>query len=309
MPDPWTAAMLRGNFETAWRVCDRVLEARRGLDCSTWPRHLQFLWDGASLEGKHVLVHCYHGLGDTIQFVRLLTSLRAIARRITLRVQPALLDLLRGVNGVDDFLALDDSHADIERDIDIELMEVLHALRLSVVEIPSTTPYLHVAPARRSPTADGALRVGLAWRAGDWRPERSVPEALLEPLRHIRSVQWFSLQYPSRPPPFAMPSLACRDIRELGRRICTLDLVICVDTMTAHLAGALGAPAWTLLTHGCDWRWMKTRNDTPWYPTMRLYRQHRRGDWRRVLESVVAGLQAFTPARDTRSVGCTASSG
>ena len=319
LADPWTEAMMCGDFEAAWRVCDRVLAERRGRDCSRSPRHLQHIWDGSPLEGKHVLVRCYHGLGDTLQFARLLAPLRARARRVTVWVQPAILPLLQGAPGVDAVLPLHDGAPDVVYDADMELMEAAHALRLALHDLPGPLPYLNVAALSRSAASerkrrtDPALRVGLTWRSGGWNAARSMPPSALRRLANVRSVQWFSLQYPSEPPPFEMIELGCRDIPELAWRMHTLDLVVSVDTMTAHLAGALGLPIWTLLPRACDWRWMQQRTDSPWYPTMRLVRQSREGDWRGVVESVASALarlspgHEFTRARGTRSDGCTAS--
>jgi hypothetical protein len=309
--------MMRGDFAAAWRVCDRVLAARRGRDCSRWPRHLQHIWDGSSLAGKHVLVRCYHGLGDTLQFVRLLAPLHAQAQRITLWAQPALVDLLRGAPGVDAVLPLHDGPPDLEYDVDIELMETPHALRLSVCDLPGPVPYLSLPRSRTGwcehlgQAREESLRVGIAWRSGGWNDERSLPAYALRMLEEVPHVRWFSLQYPREPACLEMAELGCREITELAARMQRLDLVISVDTMTAHLAGALALPVWTVLPHECDWRWMRARRDTPWYPTMRLFRQSRPKEWRAVVADVARELGELGAirARGTRSACCRASSG
>jgi hypothetical protein len=326
--DSWTSAMRRGDFAEAWRICDAVLAERRGRNCSTWPRHLQYVWNGSPVDGRRVLVRCYHGLGDTIQFVRLLAPLRARARRVTLWVQPALIELLGGVRGADELLPLHDGAPHADYDVDVELMELPHVLRLSERDLPGEIPYIyvsHAAPSRASRLLSRAsagvaeLRVGLAWRAGDWDRRRSIPEAAIGRLLQVPRVQWVSLQYPDAPP-CNCEDQGCRDIRELGARMHGVDLVISADTMNAHLAGALGLPVWTLLPAECDWRWMTDRSDTPWYPTMRLFRQLRADGWDAVIDEVIDALFALardarqedrdaTPARGTRSTGCTASSG
>jgi len=299
--DLWMRAMRRGDFAAAWRVSDAVLAGRGGAGRHDLPRHLQTVWDGRALEGRDVLVHCYHGLGDTLQFVRLLPRLRARARRVTLWTQPALVDLLRGIDGADRILPLDDGAPPRGHEAHIELMELPHWLRLDPAEIPPP-PYLALAAPERAP--DRVRHVGLAWRGGAWDPARHLDPALLAPLAS-RPVHWHSVQYGvRRPPPFACSDLACRDLRRLAQRMLGLDLVISVDTMTAHLAGALGLPVWLLLPTPCDWRWMERRADTPWYPRMRLWRQHRAGDWRGVVQRVGAALQrvgAATPPRRQRS--------
>lgn len=285
--------MLRGDFDAAWKVSDSVLQRRlRDGECAhRLQRHRQWLWDGRDLAGTRVLVHCYHGLGDTLQFVRLLPLLRARCATITLWLQPALIELLRAIEGVDRIEPLHDGAPDIARDADVELMELPHILRLTPPRIPARVPYLGQEFPRAPRDRGRPLRIGLCWRSGEWNRARSIPESALVPLARVRGVQWLSLQFPPHQPPFAMRDLACRNLHELARRMCTLDLVISVDTLTAHLAGALGLPTWTLLPDDCDWRWMRERGDSPWYPTMRLFRQTRTGEWADAIDQVVLRLR------------------
>jgi hypothetical protein len=292
----------RGDFAAAWAVSDRILQQRvaQREDCSGWPRHLQFLWDGRPLAGKRVLVHCYHGLGDTIQFVRLLGALRERVAQVTLWVQPALLDLLRSVRGIDRLIPLHDGAPDVERDVDIELMELPHAMRLTLDRIPRDVPYIH-APHVPSAVSDELHRVGVVWRSGDWVAQRSMPERHLARFGDVGGIQWCSLQYPSRPLPFAAIDLAHKDICVMAARMRALDLVIAVDTMTAHLAGALGLPVWTLLHDECDWRWMSERSDSPWYPTMLLFRQRAGGGWDSLIDDVIQALRIRTGQAPGRS--------
>jgi hypothetical protein len=132
----------------------------------------------------------------------------------------------------------------------------------------------------------------LVWRSGEWAPQRSIPERRLARLADVAGIKWYSLQYPSRPLPFAALDVAHRNICSMAAQMRALDLVIAVDTMAAHLAGALGMPVWTLLPEDCDWRWMSERSDSPWYPTMRLFRQRPRGGWDSVIDNVVEALRA-----------------
>jgi hypothetical protein len=293
--------MLRGDFAAAWQICDDVLQRRRSAqeDCSGWPRHLQFIWNGEPLDGKRVLVRCYHGLGDTIQFVRLLEVLRPRVAEITLWVQPQLVELMRTVRGIDRVLPLHDGTPDVARDADIELMELPHALRLTLDTIPNRVPYLSLPAARRHrywPPRD----VGLVWRGSDWAPQRSIPRSAIARLADITGVRWYSLQYPPQSLPFAAMNLACRDIRTMAARMLTLDLVISVDTMAAHLAGALGLPVWTLLLEESDWRWLSNRDDTPWYPTMKLFRRRAGDDWPALIQRVVTALRTSSARRPAR---------
>jgi hypothetical protein len=286
--------MLCGDFAAAWQISDEVLQRRllAGEDCSERPRHLQFVWNGEPLDGKRVLVRCYHGLGDTIQFVRLLAELRPRVAEITLWVQPQLVELLSAVRGVDRVLPLHDGTPDVACDADIELMELPHALRLTLDTIPNRVPYLYVPAARRRRPRWPPRDVGLVWRAGDWVAQRSIPRSAIAPLGEVEGVRWYSLQYPPQPLPFDAIDLACRDMQRMASRMLTLDLLISVDTMAAHLAGALALPVWTLLHEDCDWRWQAGRDDTPWYPTMRLFRRQGGEEWGAVIDRLVAALTA-----------------
>jgi len=290
--------MLCGDLAAAWQISDQVLQRRLLIreDCSAWPRHQQFIWNGEPLEGKRVLVRCYHGLGDTLQFVRLLEMLRPRVVDITLWVQPQLVELMRTVRGIDRVLPLHDGAPDVARDVDIELMELPHALRLTLDTIPRRVPYLYVAVPRRHRPCWPPRDIGLVWRGGDWVPQRSMPRSAIGRLADLTGVHWYSLQYPPQPLPFAAMNLACRDIRTMAARMLTLDLVISVDTMAAHLAGALGLPVWTLLPEQCDWRWQSEGSATPWYPTMRLFRRRAGERWNAVVDRVVEALTLPRPA-------------
>ncbi|HJT06996.1 MAG TPA: glycosyltransferase family 9 protein, partial [Stellaceae bacterium] len=153
----------------------------------------------------------------------------------------------------------------------------------------------------RAAATGGGFRLGAVWAAGAWRPERSAPFALIERLAAVPGVQLVSLQHgaPARDversawrASIETPTMGAQSVVETASLIRRLDLVLTVDTMVAHLAGALAAPVWTLLHAEADWRWMVGRNDSPWYPTMRLFRQKRTGIWDDVLEEVLAALPA-----------------
>src|SRR5436309_8360053 len=142
-PDAWSAAMRAGDFERAWEISDRVLRRRvaSGETCWHWPRHLQFIWSGVPLTGQRVLVRCYHGLGDTIQFIRFAAPLREIAREVLVWAQPSLLPLLATAAGIDRALPLHDGIVEAEYDADIESMELPYALRTTLDSLPKRVPY------------------------------------------------------------------------------------------------------------------------------------------------------------------------
>ena len=280
----WMAAMRRGDFAAAYQVSDEVL-ARRDKGAADDPRlpyHLRWVWDGRTLAGRDVLVRCYHGLGDTLQFARFLPDLAAIAASVTLEVQPELLSLLAGISGVDRMVAFRTDAPLKPAECDIEIMELAHALRLEAVG--GRVPYLAVPSVCRDKRAD--VEIGLCWRAGNWDPARSVPRLRLEQACDIDGV---ALRDLTVYPPTA-------DVLSTAVLVEALDLIVTVDTMIAHLAGALGRPTWLLLKRDCDWRWMDEGCCSPGYPTMRLYRQEVAGDWSAPLEQLRADLRLMVAA-------------
>jgi hypothetical protein len=310
----WMCHMLRGDFESAWRLADRDLALRRrsGIAVDSWPRHMRPVWDGTSVDGRHVLVRCYHGLGDTIHFIRYVPLLVQRAASVCVEVQPQLLDLVSDMPGIDHLCGLPDGWEHEPRelgcDMQIDVTELPHAFRTTIDTIPAMVPYLwpkpaEIAAARRRlvPLAD-CRRVGLCWAAGEWKPERSLSPDELAPLMAVPGVAFVRLQrgtaYESWRVAEMGPSFAAEltsdSIGETAATIATLDLVITVDTMVAHLAGGLGVPVWVMLHAAADWRWLLDRNDSPWYPTMRLFRQPAPGDWGRVVEQVGAALASST---------------
>lgn len=291
--DGWMEHMRRGDFAAAWEISDRVLRERAGVPCAHLPRHFQYFWNGEPLDGKRVLVRCYHGLGDTIQFIRYAPLLKSVAKEVVVWAQPKLIPLLRSVGGIDLLLPLHDGVPDVEFDADIELMELPHFFRTTLATIPASVPYLHVTPAPLSRTAK--LAVGLTWAGGAWDQTRSIPRDALQPLTRIPGVDWYIFQRdePLADWPQSLGTIVNAELHEEARIIKALDLMISVDTMTAHLAGALGVPVWTLLQKNADWRWMERRDDTPWYPTMRLFRQEQQGDWTTVIDRVVDHVMAY----------------
>jgi hypothetical protein len=294
---PWIRAMQCGNFARAWEVSDAYLRARlaENVPLHTGPRHLQHIWDGSSLHDKRVLVRCYHGLGDTIQFIRFAAPLRKIAREVKVWAQPPLLPLLATAPGVDRVLPLHDGTPDVDFDCDLEIMELAHALRIDESLIRCAVPYVFAGKQRTPlPSRPRELAVGLVWRAGDWDDRRSIPTAFLSALSHVSGVRLFSLQCgPAAAEATRIPAedIASSDVERTAMTLRRLDLLISVDTFAAHLAGALGIHVWLLLHANCDWRWMQNRIDTPWYPTMRLFRQPSAGDWPVVIEQVIGALQ------------------
>ncbi len=292
--------MRGGDWAAAWAVSDAVLAARpRDRQA---PRHLQPVWDGSPVAGRRVLVRCYHGLGDTIKFARFIPLLRARgAAAIMVWAQPALIPVLASLPGIGRLLPLEDGAPPPGWDLDVEVMELPHLLRATPARLPGRRGYLRAPGGRRRRRGGGAaLRVGLVWRAGDWDARRSIPAARLRGLRAIPGVSLRILQrgpgLAEHAPGFGRPAGA-PDLPGLARAIAGLDLLVSVESMPAHLAGALGVPVWTLLAEPADWRWMARRADTPWYASMRLFRQPRPGGWAPVVTAVARALRRLAARR------------
>lgn len=291
----WIEHMRRGDFAGAWEVSDRILSLRPPAATLSRPRHEQAVWGGEPLDGRRVLVRCYHGLGDTLQFVRFMPRLRAIAGSTVLWAQPRLIPLLRHAPGVDEVATLSEGSPPVEYEADIEIMELPHALRCTLDDLPAEVPYLHAPPAPLP--VDHRLRVGLVWHAGDWDSRRNLVPGLLAPLLAIPGIRWFVLQEEPEP---RIPGTEHLDVDVYGMATVmrSLDLMISADSMPAHLAGALGVPVWTLLHAEPDWRWMEGRLDSPWYPTMRLFRQPSPGAWGAVVAEVRKALLEELASRE-----------
>jgi hypothetical protein len=187
-------------------------------------------------------------------------------------------------------LPLHDGDVNTPYDVDVEIMELPYLCRTTVDTIPAVIPYLHVPP--RPIIREGGPAIGLAWRTSDWSPERSMPFAALAPLL-VAPATWYILQIGQPlaecPPGFGiLPNTEA--LLDTARLVSALDLVITVDAMPAHLAGALGTPVWTMLAADANWRWMRGRDDSPWYPTMRLFRQDQPGEWGAVIGRVARAL-------------------
>jgi hypothetical protein len=312
LTDAWMSAMRRGDFAEAWRQTDRIESERRALEAAGTLREREpwhLTWNGAPFNGKHVLVRCTHGLGDTLQFARFIPTLHRIAKRLTFCVQPQLQSIFAGAPEFGDVRDAGSHEALPPHDVEIEIMELAYAFRSTAETLPHQVPYLPLpaieACASRLPALGGthALAVGLLWAVSDWDTTRSIPLDALEPLGRAADVRFHSLQqgrdaHAWQSAPFRMEPLSrhTQEIPAAAAAMRELDLVITADGMAAHLAGALGRPVWVLLQREADWRWIEGRTSSPWYPSLRLYRQTQAGDWRAPIERVAADLASWAEA-------------
>ena len=278
------------DFAAAWRVADSVLAQRDPAtrDDPDLPYHQRWVWDGTPPDGRHVLVRCYHGLGDTLQFARFLPALGARAASVTLEAQAELLPILSAIRGVDRLVPFDQARPLPPEDCTAEIMDLAHLLRATPQEASACVPYLACPPCSDpAGVAGGAL--ALCWEAGEWDRLRSVPlPALLAACagsgRRLISLQRGTAASQATDPDFINPGEADSDVVRTAALICAASLIITVDTMVAHLAGALGRPAVLLLRHGADWRWPSGGQPSVWYPTLTILAQPSPGDWREPLD-------------------------
>lgn len=285
--------MLKGDFEAAWLESDRALSAN--IDYRQRPLHFRAVWQGESIDGRHLLIRCWRGLGDTIQFIRYIPLLIPRVASITVEADKLLFPIFERLDQPLKLVPLGQAIL-YQEAIEVECTELPFLFRTTLSTIPARVPYLNIGAMSLERKT---LNVGVCWRGGDWVRARAIPLASFCPLETCGAV-FFQLQ---RGPgllemitahfPFSNPEDNSPSLLHTAELIQALDLVISVDTMVAHLAGALGKPVWTLLHDEPDWRWMRDRDDSPWYPTMRLFRQKTPGDWNTVIGEVRAGLAAL----------------
>ena len=276
--------MLAGDFEQAWRESDSI-QARGEPDPNRF-------WDGGPLREKRIIIRCLHGLGDTIQFIRYVPLLRRFAAAVTVEAQPKLKTLVSQSEIADRVITWGESEPAWDKQI--EVIELPRIFRTTLATIPRSTPYLACAETKEALLSRSqGLRVGIAWKASTFDVSRSVPIERMATLFTVAGCSFYGLQCGPEHTELApwLPRVSdlhtrIATIHETAQVLRSLDLVISVDTMTAHLAGALAIPVWTLLPYECDWRWMVEREDSPWYPTMRLFRQSAGRDWRPVIARV-----------------------
>jgi Flp pilus assembly protein TadD len=291
--------LLTGNYE-------------KGLDEYEWrwrlpelagrvPSYAGPAWNGDSLAGKTILLFSEQGLGDVIQSARYIPMVEKYAKRVLVRCPESLRSLLQ--RSFPDVTVCGDIDPLPPFDVHCALMSLPRVFATRPHSIPNTVPYLRSDPAaasRRAGELDARnLKVGLCWgtesRSG---PRKSMHLRALAPLGQVTGISFYSLQRgefareAAEPPP-GMDLRICDNLRDFSDDAAlavNLDLIITVDTAVAHLAGALAKPVWMLTPFQPDWRWQLDVEDSPWYPTMRLFRQPRPGDWESVITKVAASL-------------------
>ncbi|OAJ60834.1 sulfotransferase [Paraburkholderia ginsengiterrae] len=307
-----------GQLEAGWRKYEwrwersRIKSGRRNF--------AEPLWRGDfSIEGKTILLHAEQGLGDTLQFCRYAALVSTLGAKVVLEVPSELMRLTATLEGVDQLIEAGQPLPPF--DCHCPLLSLPLAFKTRLDTIPSATPYLfadaeaaHRWHERIHAQADGQLKVGLVWAGGN-RPHvaelrkndarRSMTFERFAPLLDVPDVQFFSLQKGPAAQQLADSEWRARvidyteelgDFADTAALVVNLDLVISVDTSTAHLAGALDKPVWILNRFDTCWRWLLERTDTPWYPCARLFRQPALGDWDSVMQAARGALDALSGA-------------
>jgi len=300
--------LLAGDFERGWpeyewrsRCPDFIMPRWRGP---------QPAWDGSPLGGRTILLHAEQGLGDTLQFIRYVPLVQERGGRVVVEVQAPLAHLLQSCSGIDQVIA----RGEVQPPFDVHayLLSLPGLLSTTVATVPAKVPYLTADPAlvahwRTQLSAVPGFKIGINWqgsREHKMDSLRSVRLLEFAPLASLQGVHLFSLQEGAGTEQLGTLAGAF-PVTDLGSRLdgpsgafmdraalmTNLDLVVTVDTALAHLAGALGVPVWVPLAFAADWRWLLDREDSPWYPSMRLFRQTRLGEWAPVFERLAAEVQ------------------
>jgi tetratricopeptide (TPR) repeat protein len=324
----WNRALMllqSGNYEEGWKEYEWRWKRKQ-----TPPRPFdQPRWDGAPLDGRTILIYMEQGLGDMIQFIRYASLVKERGARVVVECPPFLLSLFSHYPGIDRLLAEGETLP--EFDVQAPLMSLPMLLETRLTNVPADMPYLFADPLlvekwkmeldrgqRTEDRGQRSVKIGIVWQGNShhrldrWR---SIPLRQFAMLSELRGARLISLQHGAGREQLAKYPIALDLGDDLDRGaggfmgtaavMKNLDLVISVDTAAAHLAGALGVPVWVPLSAMGEWRWLLDRDDTPWYPTMRLFRQSKLGAWEPVFERIAAAIEncqqiASSPSQDSR---------
>jgi hypothetical protein len=295
-----------GDFERGWEEYEW-----RWKKAKVTPRDFpQPLWDSSALEGRTILIHTEQGLGDTLQFIRYVPLVKQRGGTVIVECPASLGQLLASCAGIDRLIA---SGAPLPPfDVHAPLLSLPRIFGTTLANVPAEVPYLSADPAlveywRSELSSVAGIKIGIAWQGNPRFPAdcmRSIPLTHFTPLAQVDGVRLFSLQKGTGSAQLAavasyLPVIDLADrldetsggFMDTAAVMKNLDLVVTSDTSIAHLAGALGVPVWVALALGGDWRFLVGREDSPWYPTMRLFRQTQMGDWDSVFERIAAELR------------------
>ena len=268
-----------------------------------------------SVNGRKILIHCEQGLGDTIQFSRYLKILKKRGAYVIFECKPRLFEIFKGFDGIDE-LILEQSNREksIEYEYHISLLSLPLYFKTSLETIPSGVPYIKANPDKVNEWGiivknEKFINIGIAWSGAEANvsgKDRSCKLDDFAPLFSLKGIKLFSLQknihnsemISAGYPVVNFERIDSEPFLDTAAIIENLDIVISIDTSIAHLAGALGKPVWTLLPYYSDWRWLLNIENSPWYPTMRLFRQSEPGQWSEVFSKVLIELKKYLNKKD-----------
>jgi len=294
--------LLAGRFEEGWEEYEWRWKIKEPIHTLSQP-----LWDGSDIAGQRILLYAEQGMGDTIHSVRYASLVAERGLKVIIGCQKELKTLMESVQGVDQVIAFGELLPQF--DVQCPLMSLPGIFRTTLASIPLKVPYIYAQSRsiqqwnKKLSLRPHNLNIGLAWAGSPGHindRNRSIPLAMFYPLSGIEGISLFSLQkeLPEKTDRDTIKKLEIidytddiDDFSDTAGIIMNLDLVVSVDTSVAHLAGALGKNVWTLLPYAPDWRWLLNREDSPWYPTMRLLRQPSAGDWKTVIDQTAHALR------------------
>lgn len=303
----WSVGMcqlLLGNFDRGWKEYAWI--ARKPQKFKTLPENM--LWQGQSLVGKKIVLFDEQGFGDTLQFLRFAPLIRQLGAEVYLEIKPQLRRLISANPHLGKVMDVQENTT-VNAHFWQRLMGLPGLFNCNLASIPVNIPYIHGLPDIPVPPAVASangFKVGLLWQGSPTNArdkDRSIPLRQYLPLFAVEGCHFFSLQHLSCAEESTALGLDDRlvdlspqisDFADLSSAVAGMDLVITVDSAVAHLAGAMGKPVWTLIPFNPDWRWLLVREDSPWYPTMRLFRQQSSRDWAEVVHRVASHLGEIT---------------
>jgi hypothetical protein len=310
------ALLLSGRMKEGWdqfefRWLDGPLKPAR-------PNFVKPAWTGQPLEGKTILIRSEQGYGDFFQFIRYAPHVKAQGAQVLLTVPELVREIAEGADGIDEVLKPNRPYPHF--DFYVDMLSLPRVFGTTLHDVPCQVPYLEVDAARRAAWAarignSSGFNVGLAWAGSPTHlrdRNRSISLEVLQPFSGLENVNFYSLQKGpaasearSDDSKLAVVDLESDlvDFADTAALIDVLDLVICVDTSVAHLAGALGKPVWVMLPKFGDWRWLEDRDDSVWYPSMRLFRQQQHDDWSTVVDAIKRQLQETLDGRAAECAG------
>ena len=295
--------LLRGEFKNAWANYEYRFKKQNPTDSREFGKSK---WKGQHLNNRKILIATEQGFGDSIQFIRYLPLVKEKGGHVIFECKKELISLFNNFPGINQLVEKDNNiPLNVEYDYYIHLMSLPGIFNTTIKAIPNKIPYLKANPSLQknlsSKFQTDKLKIGIAW-AGNPEQEndknRSATLDIFKPLKKIPNIRLFSLQVgkPSEQlndPEIIDLSPHIKDFADTATLIENLDLIISIDTSVAHLAGAMGKPTWVLLTKIPDWRWLLNRTDTPWYPTMKLFRQKIKGSWEPVITEICSNIKTI----------------